>query len=147
MTLELFSAFTKSLQDYRIDISFIAGAWQDMNIWTKQTANVYDLILSSETIYRISGLTSLISLLQTASMKHPEQQEEDLSDKFPPERSGSLCFIAAKVIYFGVGGGVDTFAEAVAQSGGHCHTVFEKASGVSRRILQVTWNHKGSESS
>jgi len=50
-----------------------------------------------------------------------------------------LCLVAAKVIYFGVGGGVKEFVEAV-QENGCVERVWERKEGVGRIIMRIIWN-------
>ncbi|KAH9023926.1 hypothetical protein EDB84DRAFT_1564570 [Lactarius hengduanensis] len=51
----------------------------------------------------------------------------------------TLCLVAAKVLYFGVGGGVREFVRVVEDEGGTVHTVWEHREGVGRRIMRVEW--------
>ena len=58
-----------------------------------------------------------------------------------------LCLVAAKVVYFGVGGGIHGFEKAIEGTQGETKTVYEQKAGVSRRIMQVSWleNHSNLE--
>ena len=47
--------------------------------------------------------------------------------------------MAAKVVYFGVGGGVSEFVSAVEGEGRSVETVWEKKEGVGRVIMRVKW--------
>lgn len=76
-------------------------------------------MLTSETIYRTDSLTALVNLLKITS--------------------GALCLVAAKVLYFGVGGGISDFVKEVERIHGAAETVWEKADGVGRKILSVRW--------
>jgi len=152
LTPELFAAFLASLQEYKIEVRLVAGSWNDMQAWVRSGQTAYDIILSSETIYRLSSLPTLISLLRTAC-EHGHNVEgdnilsEQLSRLSLDSKAKALCFVAAKVVYFGVGGGIDWFVKAVELSGGRCGAVFDNPSGVSRRILQVVWNQSVEKSS
>jgi protein-histidine N-methyltransferase len=87
-----------------------------------------DIILSSETIYRSASLHQLIPLLREASLDKAKGRK-------------TICLVAAKVIYFGVGGGIDKFVDAVGKiGGGKADTVWETKEGVARRILSITWS-------
>ena len=123
-----------------------------MEVWLQSTRAKYDIILSSETIYRMASLPSLISVLQTASeFGQREEGDDTVSQQLPrqsfDDKAKGICLVAAKVVYFGVGGGIDGFLKAVEGSGGRCKTVVDKPSGVSRRILQVIWDHAHAKSS
>ena len=50
-----------------------------------------------------------------------------------------LCLVAGKVLYFGVGGGVADFLEAVGKAGGTAETVSEWKIGVGRKVIRVFW--------
>ncbi|KAI9444081.1 hypothetical protein H4582DRAFT_1919155 [Lactarius indigo] len=64
-------------------------------------------------------------------------QQAAASRGMRPQRS--LCLVAAKVLYFGVGGGVQEFVRAVEDERGTVHTVWEHREGVGRRIMRVEW--------
>lgn len=53
-----------------------------------------------------------------------------------PER---LCLVAAKVLYFGVGGGVSDFLRAVVATKARVETVLERKEGVGRKVMRVWW--------
>ena len=90
------------------------------------------LILASETIYSPASLRSftqtVVSLLSAKSL--------DSSNR-------ALALIAAKRVYFGVGGGVDEFMAVVEEMGGHGNCVWDSSQeenegyGVGRCILEV----------
>ncbi|KAF8520945.1 hypothetical protein BU17DRAFT_88545 [Hysterangium stoloniferum] len=136
---ELLSAFTASLQDRNIGLNFISGSWNDTDTWIREKDIRYDLVLSSETIYRMASLPSFIALLRSSSrVSHGTETgaPQDAGGEPPPR---PICLVAAKVIYFGVGGGVMGFERAIEEAGGQCITVFEQKAGVSRRIMQIIW--------
>ncbi|GJJ12656.1 hypothetical protein Clacol_006900 [Clathrus columnatus] len=123
-TEDLIAAFQNSLTDYHIEFRFISGSWEDTNTWITENRIKFDLILSSETVYQISSLPHLITLLHNSVSNVP-----------PP-----LCLIAAKVVYFGVGGGVESFVKSVTDRGGRSETVFETKTGVARKIMKISWS-------
>jgi protein-histidine N-methyltransferase len=57
-----------------------------------------------------------------------------------------LCLVAAKVLYFGVGGSVSEFVQTVEDSPGlekgNVETVWEKKAGVGRRVMRIHWDKK-----
>jgi len=55
-----------------------------------------------------------------------------------------LCLVAAKVLYFGVGGGVSEFVRTVEGSPwkGKVETVWEKIAGVGRSVMRIRWDEK-----
>lgn len=147
-------AFEASLTEYRIHLRFFSGSWEGFD--PRLTGGPYDLILTSETIYRSDGLGPLVKLLKAACGCHT-QSERDLdalaqqkltlhsdaqvfSEQQPP---AYLCLVAAKLFYFGVGSGVSEFVRAVEGSSGlgegKVETVWENRTGVGRRIMRVRW--------
>ena len=85
------------------------------------------MVLTSETIYRSDGLESMVRVLKESATGEPQ--------------SDYRCLIAAKVLYFGVGGGVSEFVQSIEGKGlGKVETVWEKKVGVGRKIMSVRWS-------
>ncbi|KIY68478.1 hypothetical protein CYLTODRAFT_351269 [Cylindrobasidium torrendii FP15055 ss-10] len=116
VTPALKAAFLESLKTHSISLKFIAGGWSSFTV-----EKPYHVVLSSETIYHPESLPFLVKLLGAATAP------------------STTCLVAAKVLYFGVGGSVTAFCEAVTAAGGQVKTVWEKTSGVGRKILQLSW--------
>ncbi|KAF7722253.1 hypothetical protein EC973_003503 [Apophysomyces ossiformis] len=93
--------------------------------------NKYDMIVTSETIYAEHALPDLIRVFQQA-LKKPT----------------GVGYVAAKTVYFGVGGGILPFCDLLTKSvdaDGDRLTVekvYESESTVKREILKVTWEQK-----
>ncbi|KAL5498814.1 hypothetical protein ACEPAH_2169 [Sanghuangporus vaninii] len=149
ITPELLTTFRSSLEEQHISIRFIAGSWQSL---ADNNDNVctfpFDITLTSETIYQTSSLPSLIILLKrcASSMSGDDDGIATRTQELSIEETGSrkggrglLCLVAAKVLYFGVGGGVMEFERAVREAGGKTSTVLERKTGVGRRIMSVEW--------
>ncbi|KAG6829426.1 hypothetical protein H0H87_011464 [Tephrocybe sp. NHM501043] len=117
VTPSLRAAFLASLEAYKIRLRFFSGSWRSFPIAP------YDVVLTSETIYRSESLTPLLALLKGAA----------------EQGKSCLCLVAAKVLYFGVGGGVSEFVERVKEQSGVVDTVWEGETGVGRRIMSVRW--------
>ncbi|KAG8719601.1 hypothetical protein FRC08_002467 [Ceratobasidium sp. 394] len=118
------SAFLASLKEYKIEIRFFSGPWDKFDTHsTLPDANSYDLILTSETIYQPTSLPSLVRLLRGATGAGDQ----------------SVCLVAAKLVYFGVGGGIEEFERALGEDGvkGRKESVWEHREGVGRSILRV----------
>ncbi|KAH9019083.1 hypothetical protein EDB85DRAFT_1873371, partial [Lactarius pseudohatsudake] len=126
VTPALLAAFTTSLDAHRVCLRFFSGGWTSLRAhWGARTRcpPPYDIVLASETIYRTEALGPFLGVLRTAIAG-----------------SGvTLCLVAAKVLYFGVGGGVREFVRVVEDEGGTVHTVWEHREGVGRRIMRVEW--------
>ncbi|CEH11978.1 Predicted methyltransferase [Ceraceosorus bombacis] len=128
-----------------------------------------DLLLSSETIYSPPDQTALLDILQRlckASSTHNASvralseklqtsglQESSALDHsglhvaaqpLTPRRNaevlGTLALISAKVLYFGVGGGVHAFRQSIEKAGGWSHEVRKVTSGVGRCVLSIGWS-------
>jgi len=85
------------------------------------------MVLASETIYSLATLSSfvetLLSVLQTSIAGG----------------TSAVGLVAAKKVYFGVGGGVDEFVRVLAEHDGKANVVWEsKGAGVGRVILEVS---------
>lgn len=88
------------------------------------------LVLASETIYSPSSLGIFTKLV------YDVLSEEDAIG--PGRRE---AFVAAKKVYFGVGGGVAEFEEELKRLGGKATTVLDvKGAGVGRVVLEVSTN-------
>ncbi|KAL5498805.1 hypothetical protein ACEPAH_2160 [Sanghuangporus vaninii] len=149
ITPELLTTFRSSLEEQHISIRFIAGSWQSL---ADNNDNVctfpFDITLTSETIYQTSSLPSLITFLKRCASSTSGDDDgiatrtQELSIEETGSRKGGrglLCLVAAKVLYFGVGGGVMEFERAVREAGGKTSTVLERKTGVGRRIMSVEW--------
>ncbi|KAG9001561.1 hypothetical protein FRB94_004652 [Tulasnella sp. JGI-2019a] len=117
ITPSLLDAFRRSLDCRGVALKFYSGAW--LNFDVSLSANC-DLVLTSETIYRTSSVPALIRVLRSTTRK-------------------CLILLAAKVVYFGVGGGVREFVEAVQKAGGCTTLVWEMNDGVGRQVLRLSF--------
>ncbi|KAF8067563.1 hypothetical protein FPV67DRAFT_1416506 [Lyophyllum atratum] len=116
------SAFLKALAAYRIQLRFFAGAWEAFDVpKALPGGDAYDVVVTSETIYRTESVPALLGLMRRAG------------------GGAGTCFVAAKVVYFGVGGGVNEFVGAVQEEGGRVEGCWEGGVGVGRRVLRVRW--------
>ncbi|KAI0824883.1 hypothetical protein BC628DRAFT_1410654 [Trametes gibbosa] len=157
ITPALTAAFLESLSQYGVHLKFFAGSWGTFDV--SAVGGPYQVVLTSETIYRPDSLSSLVDLLQRASAISPVLADKSTASALA-ERTSQLsltgedqglrrlaaepylCLVAAKLVYFGVGGGVTEFVQAVegGKGKGSVRTIWEKAQGVKRSIMQVTWN-------
>ncbi|KAJ7049950.1 hypothetical protein C8F01DRAFT_1181069 [Mycena amicta] len=123
ITHELKDAFVASLVKYNIRLKFFSGPWQSLaSHLSDSDSEKFNIVLTSETIYRLDALPALIQLLRVASGEQ------------------TICLVAAKVLYFGVGGGVAEFVGVLkTESKAIARTVWERNMGVGRKILQIEW--------
>ena len=152
ITPELKTAFLSSLVALNVTIRFFSGSWNTFNLASTIGSDCYNVILTSETIYQMDSLESLVDLMQAACIGKTEESlngllsslniseksaEEDIFGASCPYQ----CLVAAKVLYFGVGGGVLEFLKWVERRRGHAMTVQERKVGVGRKVIRVEWVH------
>ncbi|KAF0483238.1 S-adenosylmethionine-dependent methyltransferase [Gigaspora margarita] len=104
---------------------FFKGDWNGLtdilNLYSNQEK--YDIILSSETIYNLDSIPKLYNVIKNA-LKYPN----------------GIAYIAAKTIYFGVGGGILSFCQLIEQD--HVfevNVVYTKTAHVRREILKLSF--------
>lgn len=131
--------FKDNLSMHNVEIFTISGAWgpkfielvgsKALPISSTPCPQIRQetLILASETIYSPltmkSFVSTLLGLLTTAEA----------------QGRSAKALIAAKKVYFGIGGGVDDFIATLQENGGQASIVWEsEGEGVDRVILGVT---------
>lgn len=162
LTPELKTAFLESLQTCGIHLKLFSGSWATFDV--ERAGGPYDVLLTSETIYRTASLGSLVDLMRRATapavQKGSSPSLEDSTSRLSLSDSEGLkglvdapylCLVAAKLVYFGVGGGVNEFVQAVetshargvageGRSSNRVQTVWETNKGVKRSIMRVVWS-------
>lgn len=142
ITPELKSAFLHSLQERNIFLRFLSGSWETFSLDVVDPCRnyiPYDIVLTSETIYRTESLPYLVNLLRSVCTSEEVNQDPSQGKHDNRSSSPSLCLIAAKALYFGVGGSVDDFTRAAEGRKGKVETVWETITGVKRKVLRITW--------
>ena len=164
LTPRLKAAFLESLKIYGIHLKVFSGSWATFDV--ERAGGPYDILLTSETIYRTASLHALVDLMRRASIvamerngsvcTRIEEATSRLSLRDAQRLEGLaeapyLCLVAAKLVYFGVGGGVNEFIQAVEsepadsdamggeRSRGRVQTIWETSKGVKRSIMRVLW--------
>lgn len=103
---------------------FYSGDWESFNKKLDDD-DLYDLILTSETIYNPASYNKLIQLFMQRLTEN------------------GIAYVAAKTHYFGVGGGMRQFETEVRNSGMlKCVLCWksQNSDGIQREILKVTRN-------
>ena len=152
VTRALLDAFKASLDAHSVRLRFFAGGWSTLpECLAHQGGSAsppppYDIVLASETIYRTEALGAFLGVLRTttATTATLAATASPTAALAPPcdigeARNAPLCLIAAKVLYFGVGGGVQAFVSAVEEEHGTVRTVWEHREGVGREIMRIEW--------
>jgi len=103
---------------------FFAGDWKSFEELVApemlREETKFDLILTSETIYNMKNQHKLISIFKNLLKKNGQ------------------VLVAAKTVYFGVGGGLRQFEGMLSQNGLKFATVRTFDEGVNREIVSVT---------
>lgn len=110
-------AFLAALESSGITIEGLSGSWSPL--MAQQIGRV-DLILASETIYATQNLDAFVTLLQQTL-----------------KRDSGEALVAAKCVYFGVGGGVEEFTRKLKMANMTAQPVFHSRDGVRRTILSI----------
>src|ERR1700722_1315230 len=124
----LTTAFLESLAAHKLTLRLFSGSWETFDLALSE--GPYNLVMTSETIYRMESVPSLLAVLQASCGYGMTTRACHMP---------CLCLVAAKVLYFGVGGGVADFVRAVEDVKGNLETVWEHKMGVGRRIMRVVW--------
>lgn len=128
---DLLHAFRTGLEQQNIELSFYSGAWgpafiQLINSTPNSQNGASDaplLILGAETIYSPMALNSFTeSLMEILELQGREE---------------GTALVAAKKVYFGVGGSIEDFGHAVRARGGIVDQIREEAEGVRRTVVEV----------
>ena len=102
----------------RPECRFFSGDWKSLE--EILPLSKYDLILTSETIYNLENQGTLLSLFQKCL------------------KEGGSVLLAAKIHYFGVGGGLRQFEDVAANSSWTTENVAKIDSEVKREIIRLT---------
>jgi hypothetical protein len=134
---ELLHAFSTGMVQHNINLSFYSGAWSPefVQLVTSTSRNRIGssnsplLLLGAETIYSPVALKSFAESLMAIL---------DLEGK-----DESLALIAAKKVYFGVGGSIEDFCDAVRAREGRVEQIREEVDGVRRAVVEVKSGKSG----
>ncbi|KAJ3499317.1 hypothetical protein NLG97_g412 [Lecanicillium saksenae] len=133
---EVVAAFQSYLIANRISLTFLSGAWSPEFIdlvysgisdsVTDSSAAPATLLLGAETIYSPFALQAFteatFSILQREATMHGD--------------TTAVALVAAKKLYFGVGGSLDDFVDQARARGGNVTTLREEVDGVRRGVVK-----------
>lgn len=129
VTEKLINAFVADLSSKSITLEFVSGGWSPEFVTLLKGSHDerFDLVLASETIYSPETLPIFTDTM--LCLMHPEEQQVAKTE----------ALVAAKRVYFGVGGGIPEFERALDARNISYKTISEENSqGVVRAILQVS---------
>ena len=132
VTSEAKLQFLHGLSSRKITVSAISGGWSPEFLGLLPSASSLRsqgevLILASETVYSPDSLQQFIMIVL------------HIIDEAEASGVKSRALVAAKKVYFGVGGGSDEFLSVLRQAGGNAKVVWHNEGvGVGRVILEVT---------
>lgn len=101
------------------NVQFYSGDWSKWSQLTEKQDS-FDIILTSETIY------------------NPENQQKLLNCLFDKLKPSGVALVAAKIYYFGVGGGLRQFEQLIEKDKRFkCKIVWLSNEGVNREIIEL----------
>jgi hypothetical protein len=124
---DLVKKFMCSLKSHGIILSFFSGGWSPefvrLAVQEMGSSPARLTILGAETIYSPFALRSFAETL--VSLLH----ELPMGEK--------TALIAAKMVYFGVGGSIEDFCDTVRAKGAGVKQIREESDGVRRAVVEV----------
>ena len=124
---DLMTNFLSSLKSHDINLSFFSGAWSPefvrLTVQNMGSKPARLTILGAETIYSPFALASFAETLM------------DLLNQMPSAEKVAL--IAAKKVYFGVGGSLEDFCDTVRVKGAVVKQIREESDGVRRAVVEI----------
>jgi protein-histidine N-methyltransferase len=131
LTPEVMQAFQSFLASSRIALTFLSGGWSSEFVeilygGVEPYEGLQTFIMGAETIYSPFALTSFADTL--VSILHREWSES-ATDQV-------VAFVAAKRLYFGVGGSLDDFVDMIQTLGVNVIPMREETEGVRRGVVK-----------
>ena len=146
LTQGVLDGFRHYLSDGALNLEFFSGAWSDDFVRllhhqpTSMSASATasrpatttiqeskTVVLGAETIYSPFALQAFTDTL--FRILEREREEPDAS---------AVAFVAAKRLYFGVGGSLDDFVERALERGGSIEKLREETDGVRRGVVRCS---------
>lgn len=134
LTPDVLEAFENFLRSANISLSFVSGGWSpclvdllyDDVLPPNHSPDTRTLLLGAETIYSPFALQAfadtLVHIFQKESKEHLTSQK--------------VALVAAKRLYFGVGGSLDDFVSRMRSLGVVVETLREETEGVRRAVVK-----------
>lgn len=140
---EVKAAFASFLETSKISLSFVSGGWspafvellygRGLSVPPQSTSGPVGsssstLVVGAETIYSPFALGAFADTL-LAVLRRERAERPD---------GGATSIVAAKRLYFGVGGSLDDFVERVTSDGADVRWLREETEGVRRGVVQCS---------
>lgn len=132
---EVLQAFQTHLFEQKITLSFLSGAWSSEFVLLlyeatsaasdTSTSSPVTLVLGAETIYSPLALQAFAETVFAVLSR----ERTDLG-------ADAEALVAAKKLYFGVGGSLDDFIHNAQARGGHVTQLREETEGVRRGVVR-----------
>ncbi|KLU87689.1 hypothetical protein MAPG_06683 [Magnaporthiopsis poae ATCC 64411] len=132
------AAFVSFLETSKISLSFVSGGWspafvellygQGLSVPSQPVGSSSTLVVGAETIYSPFALGAFADTL-LAVLRRERAERPD---------GGATSIVAAKRLYFGVGGSLDDFVERITSEGADVHWLGEETEGVRRGVVQCS---------
>jgi protein-histidine N-methyltransferase len=126
---DVIAAFQQFLHGSNISLSFVSGGWSqelvDLLYTLPADQPTSTLLLGAETIYSPFALQAFTETIFTIL-----ERERGISGR----EAGAL--VAAKRLYFGVGGSLDDFIDKAREKGATVEQLAEETEGVRRGVVQ-----------
>lgn len=131
LSADVLQAFRDSLSSNHITLSFLSGAWSPEFVELLHSspgisAGNETLVMGSETIYSPFALESFAATLLSILDRQQNGQAS----------GNATAIVAAKKLYFGVGGSLDDFISKMKTLGANVETLREEADGVRRGVVR-----------
>ncbi|KAI5455523.1 hypothetical protein NCC49_000330 [Naganishia albida] len=150
---EIIQAFRDRLRRAKVKLSFSYGDWSGFaqTLQDASREDAYDLVMTAETIYRLDSVPSLIQVLKRAPRRAEREEAavtlprdvaaalDNLSLQKPWDSQEVVILVAAKILYFGVGGGMQDFIHSVERGHGSAENVKTWSTGVGRQVVRLHW--------
>ncbi len=134
LTQDVKDAFQRFLTATQISLSFVSGGWSPAFVDVLYSPSVVSpafgeantAVLGAETIYSPFALSLFVETVLCILNRERAQR---------PGRP-AVAVVAAKKLYFGVGGSLDDFVNKMRGSGAVVHELREETEGVRRGVVQ-----------
>lgn len=134
LTPEVLESFQSFLLGKQISLAFLSGAWSQELVDmiydnpSAEPANTLTLLLGAETIYSPFALAAFTETM--FSILERERKQGGHNE--------ATAYIAAKRLYFGVGGSLDDFVDVAQSRGGIIDHLREETEGVRRGVVRCS---------